>query len=714
MANEIPQLNDTQPILTPRNVESQAEGYNEFAKTLGSLASTTEQKSEEIEKDQSQAMLMQSSAQAETLKTNAQLEMIKHPDQTQAILDQTSKSIDALNQNAFVNDKDRKKLSFLNSQDFNELRTKATTVNFEQSQKSGAISFWDSYPVSMKQIQDALDTGDMKRAKILEDNLHATSLNAAKIGLITPEQFATIHKSNFDLYARTTDLIKMTQNPDGHNAATYHAAKASPFDTGNFGNVNYPTDTNTHWMANHYNSDRSIDGQLVSLYNDTPINWGVVAQGTDEQYNNFKMNMTGVHAIKGAIQSNTPYSQIDSHIKTLEAQPKLSPMEEGQVNYWKSFKNRLEKDNGYTQMMSQTTLGGRYTQDYNNESVAIMNSSKSPEDKFDAIRDNDNKYIGNMVSLGQSSHVDQNYIRPIPAPYVTEVQNAFIKDAPVTQALQRIAYIKPEFRPYLANAMTKPNQGMAVYLSGETMGKADIAFQRDLIEANQNRDYSSLLKTGKNETKNQNIWDDISNNSSMKDIYAYLGKLPGGNDAQNGFKDASTNYVLYRAAKEGDVNLNGKNTYENDFINNTAKGFNIVNGTRYLFNASTLNIRQADMDYIADYALSIAYKNIHTGQSEEQFQSYVDLNPLHATNTPDGRIVVIDKAGHAATDLQGNAAFDQPYTTNMLAASHKNATETIKYLHQYYGIVENAERQVRLHPGFPFVNTNLKSQMEGE
>ncbi len=120
------------------------------------------------------------------------------------------------------------------------------------------------------------------------------------------------------------------------------------------------------------------------------------------------------------------------------------------------------------------------------------------------------------------------------------------------------------------------------------------------------------------------------------------------------------------------------------------------------------------MDYIADYALSIAYKNIHTGQSEEQFQSYVDLNPLHATNTPDGRIVVIDKAGHAATDLQGNAAFDQPYTTNMLAASHKNATETIKYLHQYYGIVENAERQVRLHPGFPFVNTNLKSQMEGE
>lgn len=698
----IPQLEESQPVLNTQKVNSLAAGYEEFARTLASISKTTAHQAEEMVADQSQAMLMQASAQSETIKTNAQIEMIKHPDNTKTILDNTASSLDKLNQSAFVNSSDRRKLQFLNAQDFNQLRVKAAGVSFAQAQKAASISFWDSYPVSMKQIQDALEIGDLKRAKILEENLHNTALNAAKIGVISPEQFSSIRKSSFDLYSRTEDLMKMLQNMEGHSASDFHAAVASPFESGNFGNVNYPVDQNTQWMANHYNVDRSFDAQLVALYNDTPVNWGSVALSSDHQYNDFKMNLIGVNNVKSQIQSGTPFNQIDAHIKSLEDQPKLSAIQEGQVKYWKSFKNRISSDNGYIQLMSQTSLGGRYTQDYNNESVAIMNSAKTPEEKFEAIRQNDNRYIGNMIDLGQSQHISHEYIKPIPAPWVNEVKSGFIKDAPVAQALQRIAYVDPQYRPYLADAMKKPNEAMSVYLVGATMGKADTSFQAQLIEANQNRDYSSLLKTGKDETRDFNIWDDISSDQSMISLYTYLGKLPGGSDIQNGFKEAATNYVLYRAAKEGDVNINGKVKYEEDFINNVTKGFDIVDGTRYLFNGESLNLRKADMDYIADYALSQAYKRIHDGRSEEEFQAYIDLNPLFVTNTPDGRIVVVDKAGHSAVDLNGHEAFDQPYTNNMLSAAHKNASETHKYMADYFGFTENIQRESRLRPNFLF------------
>ena len=80
---------------------------------------------------------------------------------------------------------------------------------------------------------------------------------------------------------------------------------------------------------------------------------------------------------------------------------------------------------------------------------------------------------------------------------------AFAKDAPVAPALARIRYIKPEYRAYLADTMAKPNQAMAVYLAGTTFDKADPTFQAQLLEANQDRDYSSLLKTGKDDRKIQ-------------------------------------------------------------------------------------------------------------------------------------------------------------------------------------------------------------------
>jgi len=213
------------------------------------------------------------------------------------------------------------------------------------------------------------------------------------------------------------------------------------------------------------------------------------------------------------------------------------------------------------------------------------------------LRDNDNNYIGQMISLGQSQHVDPNLLNPIPMRTINAVKSSFAKDAPVADAIHSIGYIKPEYRAFVASRMPKSNQAVSVFLAGATMDKADSTFQAHLLEANQDRDYSALLKTGKDETKDTNIWENISSDQRMVDMNAYFSKLPGGIEIQQGLKQASVNYVLYRAAREGDVNLNGKAQYVEDFIANSAKGFDIATGNNYLFNNSNLSLRKADMAY---------------------------------------------------------------------------------------------------------------------
>lgn len=710
---ELPQLSETQPVLNVQQVNSAASGYEAFGKVLEKLSSQSAEKATSIVEEQSNASFLQSANQAKTIETNAQIDMLKHPDQAGRIAEHASSDLDVLNKSAFVNKSDRMRLQSITGGTFNDLRAKAATIEYQQSQKNISLAFWDEYPKTMKSIQDALDSGNFEQAKVLEESLHTAAVGAAKMGAITPTQFGSIRQSNFDLYSRTEELHKLAGNPENHSAAGYHAATNSPFNSSNQ-NTSYPAEGHTQWMAGHLNFDRSFSGQMTALYNDEPLNWGVIAQGNEHEYNDFKMQWMGVNQIKSSVHAGVAFSEIETHIKALEAKPKLSPIETGQVNYWRSLKANVQNDDGYLKLMSQTTLGGQTIQEYNQRQVAIQDSALTPNQKFQAQRDNDNDFIGRMVSLGRDAqHADPSMVQPIPAATVNTVRSAFVKNAPVANALAAIEYVKPEYRAYIANTMEKPNQVVSVLLAGVTSGKADPGFQAQLLEANQTRDYSGLLKTGKDETQDRNIWQDISFDSRVIEVNTYLSKLPGGIDIQDGFKQSAVNYVLYRAAKEGDININGKAQYIQDFISNTAKGFDIQQGAHYYFNNANLNLRQADLDVLADYAVSSAYKAIHEGQSEEQFQAYMDINQLHATNTPDGRIVVIDKMGHAAVTLDGHEAFDQPYTSNMLDYAHNEIRQTKKYMAQYFGFSEDQQRAARLTPGYPFISSGAPSNVVG-
>src|SRR5882672_567424 len=193
---ETPQYKNTQPILNVQNVNSGAESYEAFAKTLGQIGQSAAETVNEIHTDQSNASLLQTATQADTIKSNAQIEMLKHPEQAQKIADQSATLLDTLNQTAYVNKQDRTKLASLTAGDFNTINVHAAEVMARQAQKGLSISYWDQYPVTMRNIQQALDSGDFTKAKIYEESLHKASLDAAKLGAISPEQYSSVRKSS--------------------------------------------------------------------------------------------------------------------------------------------------------------------------------------------------------------------------------------------------------------------------------------------------------------------------------------------------------------------------------------------------------------------------------------------------------------------------------------------------------------------------------------
>src|SRR5690349_10002248 len=223
----------------------------------------------------------------------------------------------------------------------------------------------------------------------------------------------------------------------------------SPFGQSNVDN-NSPVDANTQWIANHYNYDRTMEGQRAALFNDQPLNFGSLTNASENDYLKFKMQMAGVHQVKGALQAGIPVNQIEAQIAALETKPNLSPIEDARVKYWKSFKYRLSNEDGFYDLVNQTVIGKQNAFNHQSQKEAIIASGKQGAELFNALRENDNNYIGQSLDTARAIHLDPSLVRPIFANWVNEVKASFQNNAPVLPALQRIAYINPEYRAFLA------------------------------------------------------------------------------------------------------------------------------------------------------------------------------------------------------------------------------------------------------------------------
>src|ERR1700693_3225709 len=107
MAEKFPQFEDSQPIISPTKVNSNASGYDEMARTLGAISQKAGETAEGIASDESQSMYVNSVANAEQVKTKAQELMLQHPDMTQKIAESAQTQLDSIKTGAYVNQGDR-------------------------------------------------------------------------------------------------------------------------------------------------------------------------------------------------------------------------------------------------------------------------------------------------------------------------------------------------------------------------------------------------------------------------------------------------------------------------------------------------------------------------------------------------------------------------------------------------------------------------------
>jgi hypothetical protein len=670
MVQRLDTMNERLPF-QPQEINSGASSAETFGKMLGSIADASVKEAEDIGKSESNAMLLMSSTQAETLKANTQIDILKNPDHAESIVNNAIENLDSINQNSKLNTQDRQKLMTVLGSDMNDIRVKAAEAQYRQSKVDMSLAFWDNYQPAMHAINEALMSGDFDKAKAIDESLHKSAFSAAHFGAISPSQFAAVVKSTEGVHNNIEEVLRMVNDPDSHTAANFHEKTSSPYALTSFQNPDYPIDQHTQALTNHYIEDRSMSGQYNNLYNDKQINFGVIAAGSEHELMDFSAQYQGVNKIKSAVNAGQPYNVIDNYITSL-GKKDLTPFEKGQYNWWQNYKKKLDTGEGFLEAMSNTSKGGQLTQDFNNQQVAIMNSSLSESDKNARLQNLNNNYLHNVLSYAKSINADPNHVQVISTPLLNTVRSSFAEGADVNQAIKILNYFDPSLRPYIARGMpdTKPNQGMTVYLAGAVAGSADTSFQANLLLANQDRIKDEKFSFTESEsTVTDNIYHSLVNRDDFRDINVYLSNLPSNGHPeilQTGLKESSTNYVKYMAAKASDLSLDNKDKYINDFAKNVNKGFDIVKQPDYIFNNKTLNLRKVEMDRLAAYVKEEGMKKLHVGRTDAEVQMYVDLNPMHVTNLDDGRIVLLDKDNNLVLDNNGKPAYEDYLTSKTM------------------------------------------------
>src|SRR5690348_10740834 len=166
---KIPQFQNEEPIMQPVSINSDAKGFLEFAKAFGSAQDATAKMALKVEKETSNAMLMQSANLSANLKTKTQIELLQNPNNAAQIVQNAKNANESIKQSSVLNKQDRKKLDYIANRNQDEINLKAAQVNVAQTRRNVANRFWDNYPSTNKQIQDAIEKHDFKTAKDLED-----------------------------------------------------------------------------------------------------------------------------------------------------------------------------------------------------------------------------------------------------------------------------------------------------------------------------------------------------------------------------------------------------------------------------------------------------------------------------------------------------------------------------------------------------------------
>lgn len=667
MANETPQIQDSQPILNNVNVNSGAEGYESFAKTLGSLASTAEAKTEELVGEQSQTMYINSVADIEHLKTKAQEDMLKEPGNASKVAEHTNAAFDKIKQNAFVNSGDRTKLNSYIKGATDDVGLSAVKTEVEQRKLEAGFTHFAAFPDQLKAYQQALLT-DHDKAETLKSAMISSLHGLVTTGAITPSQAGSSIKSMSDLVSGAEDMHRLYGNPNA-TAKDIHSATANPLTNGSSAAVGSPVNESTAWGIDYYNGDKSLQGVMSSLNNDMLPNPESFLSLTPHQRQEVMLQAQGHKIAKGLINSNEGFPAIENHYKSLSEKNRILSNEE------KGFKNGLGryidglKNGEFLDVMGRTAAGNTIMNDYNARNSAINTTyAYSPEGKQQALMENQDRMVNGMVALGHATHTPSEYIQPIPKTDVATAQSGFQAGSNPVNVLNVIGKYSKQNQGYLANSMKDPEQRMIVL--GASLSGTNVATQDklDFITANQ----SGMPESQKSSRDlSKEIDGATTDKTLMTRIYSNL-KEPIGfvnhNYDQNqaiALQDAMLKTTLktahYLAQKNGDLGMTGDwKKYVDQASKFYTSSLQQKSGTNWVVNPNQMEhpLSNPELDIIADYAIANGNDYLHNSLGAERYNQMRGRGALKMIMTPTNDV--------QAVTPQGEVAFSIPYTTNLV------------------------------------------------
>jgi hypothetical protein len=667
MADRFPEFEESRSILPVTRVNSRAEGYEAFAKTLGSLAEVAEKETERYVSEESKSMLVNSVANAKQIENQARINLIENPDKARKVSEATTDALDLINKAAYVNKGDRAVLKSHLTEISNEIGIDAAKINMQYNNHIAAFTHFANFPDQLKAYQHYLLT-DHSKADKLHDSIVTSLESLVSTGAITPNQAANSIKSMSELVDKVQAYHENIGNPD-LTAKDYHTMTSSPLnDNNDHATLTAPVNSSTGWLMDYHNNDKTLQGVLSNIYNrvmPSPEQYLSLSKQGMEHAN---LAMKGMRQADGYINSGAPFTEIEHVYNNLSQKGKvLSYDQQSLRNGLGNYINNLKNGN-YLEVISQTPAGHAIINDFNMRNSAIQNSPIDDKQKSLLTIQNKNKLVDEAVSYGEAHHIP--YIQPIPKADVDTVDRALQFGGDPLTVLQTVGQYSKANQTYLANAMKDPNKRMvvsAVALATDLKPQDKI----DFIAANQagrpeqetgkeqGRKYLTSEISG--HEKDQALFTQIYTNlSKQSNLLGNIYDSENAQELQNSMLTTTMKYAKYLAQKGGDLGMTNPTKWINQACLVYQNSYKSMSGTNWIVNENQLpqHLSHTELDILADHVTNEGYKYLMSGRSEEQFIDAVSHNTLKMVVSPTNDLL--------AVDANNKVYYSMPFTTNTL------------------------------------------------
>lgn len=683
MAEALPQLKETNPILNAQPVASKAEGYEAFAKTLGAIAGASEKKVETFEEEASQTNMLQTQSMLSDVETDAKIQMYQNPGSSKKIAMNAAETVGTIKQSASLNDEDRKKFNYIADNSVRGVKLQAAKTSIDLTNESAKYATLSAFMPTLQQIKENLYT-DPKAADILIQAQYGSLVGQVRAGILTANEAATLHK-------QVDEEIKRAQIRGSH----YRSGDATPADVNAiesfspnaapYSNAGLPMSETTRYMAVSHLDNLSAQDIKAAYANGSPVPanalmW-IKSDETAAALQNYKW---GSAQATGDIHSGKSWQELKREQTLLNTSHlKLTNEQEGYRDRLNNHIIGIEKGGRYSDYISQTPDGAKAYLDFAKQNAVVESHvyTGSPEQvaaqKNAAHLKNLNALTSRVNAIGIGMDIPDQYRNPIPSQYTVPVQNSFNKDTDPSTAINMLAAFDDKNRVYVANAMPDSRKRLTVYETGKIMGKADAGFLSDFWHSQQDGvDYKNL-QTDKSGMSDNKIKDLV--NSSLTDINKFLATQPNGLELNSASTMKAVRYVKYMALKNNDPTFEHKDDYIKSYVNNIGRAYQPVSSWSYTMDKNVIPIEKPQMDILADHALTQTYKKMADYMSHDQVLETISRNQPRVISSPTGRITVVDQYGRAIADKKGHHAFDEFFTDDLMKKAEHDMHENRRF-----------------------------------